>query len=59
MKLALRYLALGFLCAGILQLFSNPPTWALFAAFACGMVFGVVFTAAQLWAVDELEKRDL
>ena len=59
MTLALRYILLGFLCAGILQVFAAPPTWALFAAFTTGMVFGAAFTAAQLWACDVLEKRDL
>jgi len=59
MTYALRYMALGFITALALQLWQDPPAWALLIAYVTGMLTGVVFTALQMWVVDQLEKRDL
>ena len=42
MTQAIRYAALGFLTALLLQLFRNPPAWALLVAFVVGMWIGFI-----------------
>lgn len=59
MTLALRYIILGFVTAAALQLFRDPPTWALFVAFGAGTIFGVLFTVLQMYFCDLLEKYNL
>ena len=59
MTTAFRYLLLGFVSAAILQVWRDPPTWALLVAFYAGFVVGALFTFVHMHFVDFLEKRDL
>ena len=59
MTQALRYLILGFTLAAVLQLFANPPTWALYLAVSVGIFIGVALTVVQMYFTDLLEKHNL
>lgn len=52
MTQALRYALLGFLTALTLQLFRDPPAWALLVAFWIGMSIGIGTTALMFWVDD-------
>ena len=56
MTLALRYILLGFATALTLQLFANPPAWALLVAFWAGLMTGMCITAAMFWVDTQFEK---
>ena len=56
MTYALRYILLGFATALTLQLFANPPAWALVLAFWAGLMCGMAITVVMFWVDTQFEK---
>jgi len=54
MTQAIRYALLGFLTALTLQLFRDPPAWALVVAFIAGTWLGVAIAAIVFWVDDRI-----
>ena len=59
MRLAFRYLILGFALATAMQLFADPPAWVLITTFVIGVFIGSIVTIAQMYFTDLLEKHGL